>query len=38
MDQTSNVENEETDDDNLPHNKLYKHRNTTITRTIKLIT
>ena len=32
MDQTSNVEDEETDDDNLPLNKLYKHRHTTITK------
>jgi len=32
MDQTSNVEDEETDDDNIPLNKLYKHRHTTITK------
>ena len=30
-DQTSNVEDEETDDDNIPPNKLYKCRHITIT-------
>ena len=32
MDQTSNVEDEEIDDDNISLNKLYKHRHTTITK------
>ena len=32
MDQTSNVEDEETDDDNIPLNKLNKHRHTVITK------
>ena len=31
-DQTSNVEDEETDDDNIPLNKLYKCRHITITK------
>ena len=30
--QTSNVEDEETDDDNIPLNKLNKHRHTVITK------
>ena len=30
MDQTSNIENEEIDDDNIPLNKLYKHRHSAI--------
>ena len=30
--QTSNIEDEETDDDNIPVNKLYKHRHTAITK------
>ena len=30
--QTSNVEDEEIDDDNIPLNKLYKHHHTTITK------
>ena len=32
MDQTSNVEDEEIDDDNISLSKLYKHRHTTITK------
>ena len=32
MDQTSNVEDEETNDDNIPFNKLYNHRHTVITK------
>ena len=32
MDQTSNVEDEETNDDNIPLNKLYKRHYTTITK------
>ena len=32
MDQTSNVEDEEIDDDNIPLNKLYKRCHTTITK------
>ena len=31
-DQTSNIEYEEIDDDNIPLNKLYKRRHTTITK------
>ena len=31
IDQTSSVKGEETDDDNIPLNKLYKHRHNTIT-------
>ena len=32
MDQTSNVEDEETDDDNIPLNKLYKYCHSAITK------
>ena len=32
MDQTSNNEDEKTDDDNIPLNKLYKHHHTAITK------
>ena len=32
IDQTSNVEDEEIDDDNIPLNKLYKRHHTTITK------
>ena len=32
MNQTSNIEDEETDDDNIPLNKLYKRCHTTITQ------
>ena len=32
MDQTSNVEDEETNDDNISFNKLYNHRHTVITK------
>ena len=32
MDQTSNVEDEETDDDNIPLNKIYKHHHTAKTK------
>ena len=32
MEQTSNVEDEETDDDSIPLNKLYKRHHTAITK------
>ena len=32
VDRTSNVEDEETYDDNIPLNNLYKRRHTTITK------
>ena len=35
MDQTSNIENEETDDDNIPLNKLYMRRHITKNKALK---
>ena len=32
MDQTSKIEDEETDEDNIPLNKIYKHRHTAKTK------